>query len=1153
MAFDVYPQPPTAPLNLGSGVTSTPQLFTEHRDSGTPNTMYIRVAIVGSAAVPNFTVQAGTGDAVPVPSGTLGIFDLPGGHNGPGKYIGDSFLTPEANGVYFITVLLQDPNPSTWHLTINNTDTGPGTKNFTWVVADSDGDSQQAWVDMATSIPPSPFETLITDGDTINLRVFNYGTGPLTTLSGTLSGPNAAQFSFSPPATPIPPSGLLDTSVILLPLSTSASLSATLTVGSNDTKEQILASPGHNSIVTISGTVEQLELAFLLDASGSMAFSPGGSSVIQSAPSSTRWGMLTSAVQATLTLLGNHASGKGMFGVGMYPDITKFPADPNATYSGPFPVPSPSANDFLVKSPIITANITKVADPTTGTLAQHFTRENGAATPMGSGIARATGLSDGSLPWGYFSNQPNDVTLNRRWLILMTDGNNNSPAPTVPPDPLDPQSFINANSFVTKQIHVAAIGYGNPTPDPGAAIIAPVNTALLNSLVKAGYKPDPVNNYHFVNAADDPSLTSGFVKTLLFTGLDSETVSDPSGVLTAISPAITREFQITQYDRKLTFLVAWTTYNEQRLRVQVVTPLGEVLEETSDQYTVNFNPRFRIFTFNEDFLVNAKQGTRRYGTWKLILTLNEEIIEVAKTQAPRAAAVDSENYDYQVLVSSRLRLRTRLNQTSFAPGDKIQITAEPTLDWQAIPNAAVTLSQDVPASGYLNWLASSPVTADEFASVAKQQAGNPDIDSLGIKQLALAAKGMQFVQTSTPSVVPMVDSNGTGSYFAQIANTGVPGTYPFYVTAVGVLPDGTLFRRDQGLNVELVVRPDPAFTFFNVVYSSLDARTNQAAFTVRPADRFPNAVLLDPSRDSSIVFTATAGAFQGNTVDNHDGSYTRTLTYPAGQNPGIGVVVRGIPVVSGAQLVDVTGLTFIDKVFSFKAGLEAVAGANQHKDPQACLGNFTTRPSLEFVSLGGGGVLVVGFAGKKFQPTGGNDDITVFIEPDQTPRAYSVEANKGDSDAGDWVMLGTSTGATQSFGLKGHSAGAIRIKDLSFALRNSDGSPSSTPAVSVLAVGAKSVGAGDGDICIQIRVLNPAGLPLGGTVDIEFQPQEGGQTTKVTGADASKDIDVKGLARFPQVSVYEITVTPTDVFKPTAQFSTIPASGFNTEVFTIAK
>jgi hypothetical protein len=80
------------------------------------------------------------------------------------------------------------------------------------------------------------------------------------------------------------------------------------------------------------------------------------------------------------------------------------------------------------------------------------------------------------------------------------------------------------------------------------------------------------------------------------------------------------------------------------------------------------------------------------------------------------------------------------------------------------------------------------------------------------------------------------------------------------------------------------------------------------------------------------------------------------------------------------------------------------------------------------------------------------------------------------------------------------------------------------------------------DICIRITVQNPKGQPLGGTVDLEFQPHDSGETVNVKGQDASKEIDVSGLQRTP-IGLYQLTVTPTDVFKPVSQFVTIPASG----------
>lgn len=91
----------------------------------------------------------------------------------------------------------------------------------------------------------------------------------------------------------------------------------------------------------------------------------------------------------------------------------------------------------------------------------------------------------------------------------------------------------------------------------------------------------------------------------------------------------------------------------------------------------------------------------------------------------------------------------------------------------------------------------------------------------------------------------------------------------------------------------------------------------------------------------------------------------------------------------------------------------------------------------------------------------------------------------------------------------------------------------------------------DDDISLRVRVLNRQGQPLGGTVDIDIQSRDTSDSLRVRGADASKDIDISGLPRFPQVPVYEVTVTPTKIFKPSSQFVTVPASGFITVTFVI--
>ena len=74
------------------------------------------------------------------------------------------------------------------------------------------------------------------------------------------------------------------------------------------------------------------------------------------------------------------------------------------------------------------------------------------------------------------------------------------------------------------------------------------------------------------------------------------------------------------------------------------------------------------------------------------------------------------------------------------------------------------------------------------------------------------------------------------------------------------------------------------------------------------------------------------------------------------------------------------------------------------------------------------------------------------------------------------------------------------------------------------------------------RSPNPQGQPLGGTVDLEFQPRVAAKPVIVKGADASKEIDVSGLER-GRLGIYQLTVTPTDIVKPVTRIVTIPATG----------
>jgi hypothetical protein len=1002
--------------------------------------MYISVAIVDSGVTPTFALQAGTGDPATLPAtagASVSIFDKPGGIAGGGQYVADAFWNPKGNGVYQINVLLYLASASTWNLTIVNNDAAP--RQSTFVVAQSAADSQQPWINMEPAID---FQALVSETGPQTLRVYNYGTGPLTNFAPTITGPGASSFTATPAAgASAPPSGSVDIPVTLQAVATPKSLSATLVLGSNDTTAQTTAS--HNNSVALTAEVGMLELGFLLDGSGSMALDPDGQAkFIGVDNASTRWGKLQTAAQAALTLLQNYGANKGNFAVGVYPDITGFPASPTATYSGPFPVASPSAADLSPTTTITAANVaTAIAN-----IGQHFPRPNGAATPIGAGIAHAIG-STSSSPWGYFTTT--NFNLNRRWLILMTDGNDNS-------DPPYPSDFFGngtaGQGFVPKQIQVTALGYGNTD-----APVQPVNTVLLNQILGGAYEPNPAANYDYAQADASPQVTAKFIKSLLMAGLTLDSLVDPSGVLTIARPTVKQNVFVSEYDRKISFFVAWSTYNAERLIVQVRTPLGEVIEAAGADYVVDANPRFRMVTFDADYLANANDPANpRYGVWTLVITLNPKARNEGQSDER-----ELEPYNFQIIADTGLKLKTRFATKAHAAGVPIKLAALVDLQGVHLTGAAVKVVIAFPENSYSDWLA-QPVSAKALEEARRRAEGNPDIDALGIKQLALIADGKIFNPVTHEVTLPMPDINGKGLYEAEFTNTGIPGDYSFIIIANGLLPDGSPYRRETAGSIAVVAVPDPAKSPLQIDYLQTTVNSvalTQATLTLRPRDAAGRAVLIDPNANPGLVFRIHGGHFDGQIVDHDNGAYSGVVTYPKCKTAVVQAVLGGAPISPKTLLLAPDSQHFASRVASFDIGHAAAPGANQHTDPNACLGDCTLNANRAFVSLGAFGSIVLGFDGRSIIGLG-HDDFTIYVKSDDSPRAYAVDASHSGT-GGDWIEIGRSLGVTHTFGLahEGESfdARAIRIRDLSGVVRAADGSGSPTPGVSVLGLSASAL------------------------------------------------------------------------------------------------
>ena len=156
MGFTLYPDPPVRALSVPAGeVVFTPFVARSGRvaelDPPYAQVMFLRVAMLGGSAVPGLLVAAGAGAPVEVSVDPQGVFRSPGGVG----YVGDVWLKTLGTNVFEVVVGLVSGEPGlVWRLGTRNTDVVD--RHFTWVVADSEADTAQSWVD------PGPVDYRVT-------------------------------------------------------------------------------------------------------------------------------------------------------------------------------------------------------------------------------------------------------------------------------------------------------------------------------------------------------------------------------------------------------------------------------------------------------------------------------------------------------------------------------------------------------------------------------------------------------------------------------------------------------------------------------------------------------------------------------------------------------------------------------------------------------------------------------------------------------------------------------------------------------------------------------------------------------------------------------------------------------------------------------
>jgi hypothetical protein len=929
------------------------------------------------------------------------------------------FFPPHADNVYLLKVVINIAG-TTLKMKITN-DTGAA-RDFVWVAGDSDAESQKPWIHVT---PAALAYTALVNQDpdltAQSVQITNRGTGNLTVNSIQPALPAEYVVLSGLPVTDLKPNPAVLPSVAIgfdAPAVIGDTGPADFTFDSTDTGA--VKGAGRNNGLNLSASTSKLEIAMALDDSGSMSWGAGGEDPPIGGAANSRWSELRTAAKIFLELLAGFGENKGTFGIVKFPgkeglpipDVTSYDLDPAATAKV---IPN-------VSSMTPTKNLLDATDP--------FYQ----GTPMFYALERLL-----TAPAPYFATDNTSRDRNRRWILLMSDGAWNSS-----PDPRGKIPQLSAG-----KIKVYSAGYGTA---------GEVDFATLQALSTGpGTTPGGLSLQVDAGAGFSAGELANAFKTAIKVGLTSvSSALDPTDVLHAGKPEARHSVIITPYDTKAAFMINWNTPDDDRLVLQLLTPTCDLITPELARsgrikgVTYASDVRHKLYMIDQSYLRNDEDPSQpRYGTWRMI---------VSSPQLSEGRG--SERYSYDVLVESSLTLEVTTDRAAYYAGDSINVSAKLKVNGLPITGAAVKLEVTMPGQSMTNWLAGVSVSDQEYRRAA-EILSEKDASAIYIKAYAANLKGIAFNNVTTKTSISMLDPDNRGVYSATFDQTATPDSYKLYVTAVGTTPDGVVFRREQSLEASVSVRPKPGFTLVDLHYLELTPRPGLVTATVRvtPRDQFGNVVLIDPETSQDLVLQTKQAEVVDRFATNFDGTYTTRITYREGTRPSLSLLVAGEPVILDQVIAPVDQLHYVDEVLDFKVGLEGARGANRHTNPSAALGDIRRKPSDDFVSLGGYGSLTVGVKGQAILAQG-EADVTVFVRPDSDLRSYLVEAlPAGKQD--DWVALGKSEGATQSFSLKAaglNAASAVRITDTSGRTRGADLKPVETPGVSLFGVGVAKAG-----------------------------------------------------------------------------------------------
>jgi hypothetical protein len=577
------------------------------------------------------------------------------------------------------------------------------------------------------------------------------------------------------------------------------------------------------------GELPSMGVVQLFDLSGSMTWSYTGTAGVP--PEEQKLAFAKSAALSFMDILNDHVLNNVSVG------IADFPRQPWSSCIGE------------IRRPLSVLNAANYTNITTNVIPSMTASGN---TPLLAGAETARTMFGGQ---------------SSKSVILLSDGYHNCPSMV---DPTDASVTDLISDLVGDDITVYSIGFGKPTD---------VDHPLLESIASAtgGFFTD-VTGPSFNPATWDPSteLSAAYAKILSeIIGLDI--ISDPSAEISA-GAVDTHTINVSELDKKLTFLISWVHPQNQYLPVSIIASDGSVIPtQSGGGVTIHHRPTATVVTVAKSYLVSPG----RVGATPWRLSVSGQNIPEQKT----------EKYQYTVLTKSDLHLIVSFNAEAYLTGQVVGITAQVTQGGApANVGAASQVIVAGPASGVGTWFHSNPISDTVLKAIPSFQSGDHlsmiHRTALAIESQLKKAFPHQIARnpiTLKPSIKAAKEKLAATVLNGVSDTLKVDGTYTFWITTQGVTPAGITFTRQARIQKYVSVNPTRESLKPAVSAVGVPSRNIQRyAISVTPRDKYGN--YLGPRYRNKIAIKADKGTIAETVNDNVNGSYTCFLDLPVDES-----------------------------------------------------------------------------------------------------------------------------------------------------------------------------------------------------------------------------------------------------------------------------